>query len=76
MKIPLCVSCKYHSGTHTKMCNIPMRVSPVDGNSVRWMCEDMRSSIGKCKHEGLLFDPIAGEPIQYLPEPIVEGAPF
>ena len=76
MKTPLCISCKHHSGTHTKWCNIPVRVSIVDGSAVRWTCEDMRGEIGKCKRQAILFEAIPGEPIQYLPEPVVEGSPF
>ena len=76
MKIPLCVSCAHHSGTTTRWCNIPFRISLVDGNPVRWTCEDMRSHAGKCGKEAKLFSPIKGEPIQYAPQREVEGSPF
>ena len=76
MKKPLCISCKHHSGTTTHWCNIPTRYSPVDGSPIRWLCEDQRGFAGKCKAEGLLFDPIPGESIQYADEPIVEGSAF
>lgn len=76
MKIPLCVTCAHHSGTQVKMCNIPFRLSPVDGTPIRWTCLDMRSVAGKCKPEGLLHSLIAGEPPQYMPTREVEGSPF
>lgn len=76
MKIPLCVSCAHHSGTNIHWCNIPYRISLVDGNTIRWTCEDMRSHVGKCGTQGKLFTPIKGEPIQYAPTREVEGAAF